>query len=170
MPTFEIENYRVSSTLRRFGSPVRAQRERVLRLVGPVLYHGIQNKATIAFSDSFNSFNANTVGYLSNGGFDGLSVVGWFPTAEFDYWYDIARAEAPLHVEYAFRESGATDGYLRSLGLNTGIEPIGEGPADSEADLAGALASRLLGVTSFGTIQPPAELIGVPAEEAEAKA
>lgn len=161
MGTFEIETYKVSAHLRRYpraGGGASTVRERALHMVGPLQYHGIQNKAIFVFSDQFNSFNADAAGYVSDGGFDGLTVVGWFPRHEFGDYYDIVRAESPVSVEFFLRDAGAYSGYARTVGLNTGAEPVGEGPADTEAALANALQLRVRGTMASTSLLPPVEL------------
>jgi hypothetical protein len=142
MPTFEIETYKVSTQLERFTGETRPSR--VLEMTGPVLHHGIQNRAVFAFNPFFDGvWSSPVAGYLTDGGFSGLSVAGWFPLAEFSYYYDILRSERPVHVLYEFREGGATSGYLRTVGLGTSVEQIGEGPSDSPARISEMLAERL---------------------------
>ena len=143
MPMFDIETYKVSSYLERFTAETRPSR--VLDMAGPVLFHGIQNHALFAFSSYFDPVWSNpVVGYLTDGGFSGLSVVGWFPVAEFSYYYDILRNERPVQALYEFRDAGATSGYLRKVGLGTSTEPIGEGPSDSDQQISTALAQHLV--------------------------
>ena len=142
MPMFEIETYKVTSYLERFTGETRPTR--VLAMTGPVLYHGIQNKATFAFTSAFDGVWASPVaGYLTNGGYAGLSIAGWFSLAEYTYYYDILRSESPINVIYEFREFGATSGYLRQLGLGTATEQIGEGPSDSPEAISSALIDHL---------------------------
>jgi hypothetical protein len=142
MPIFMIETYKVSSYLERFTRETRPSR--VLELTGPVLHHGIQNRALFAFDPQFDEvWSSPVAGYITDGGFSGLSVVGWFPLAEFSYYYDIVRAEHPVHVVYENREPGSTTGYLRLVGLGTSTEPIGEGPSDSVESISARLAEYL---------------------------
>jgi hypothetical protein len=145
VPLFQIETYKVSSYLERFTGETRPSR--VLEMTGPVLYHGIQNRASFAFSSFFDGvWGSPVAGYLTDGGFSGLSVVGWFPVAEFSYYYDILRSERPVHVLYEFRDAGASSGYLRRVGLGTSTEPIGEGPSESLERLSAILAEHLTAV------------------------
>lgn len=145
MPIFEIETYKVSTYLQRFTGEARPTR--VLEMVGPVLYHGIQNRAVFAFSSVFDGVWASPVaGYLTDGGFAGLSVAGWFPLAEFTFYYDILRSERPVHVQYEFRDSGVSSGYLSLVGLGTSTEPVGEGPSESVESLASILGAHLNGM------------------------
>jgi hypothetical protein len=145
MPLFEIVHYKVSSYLRRSDLPGRVvpQFERVLEMTGPTLYHGIRNKATFAFASTFNSFTEPIAGFVQSERTGGLFVVGWFPVAEFTYYYDILRSERPVSVLYEVRERGASTGYLGKVGLGTSTEPIGEGPSDSTEELSAVMAAHL---------------------------
>jgi hypothetical protein len=51
MPIFMIETYKVSSYLERFKGETRPSH--VLELTGPVLHHGIRNRALFAFDPQF---------------------------------------------------------------------------------------------------------------------
>lgn len=142
MPTFEIETYKVSSYLERFPGETRPSR--VLEMTGPVLHHGIQHRAVFAFTSAFDGvWSSPVAGYLTDGGFAGMSVAGWFPLAEFSYYYDILRSERPIHLLYEFRDAGATSGYLRRVGLGTSVEQIGEGPSESPERISEMLADHL---------------------------
>lgn len=142
MPLFQIETYEVSSYLNRPAGQTRPSR--VLKMTGPVLYHGIQNRATFGFHPSFGgTWGSPVAGYVSNPGYAGLSVVGWFPLQEFEYYYDILRSEKPLHVIYELRDPDAYVGYLREVGLGTATEPIGEGPSESTSAISAVLAQHL---------------------------
>lgn len=142
MSLFQIETYKVSSYLQRFSGETRPSR--VLEMTGPVLYHGIQNRANFAFNPAFDGVWANPVaGYLTQGGFSGLSVVGWFPLAEFSYYYDILRSEKIIHVVYNFRDPGASSGYLSRVGLGTSTESIGVSPSASIESISEVLTKHL---------------------------
>lgn len=142
MPIFQVETYKVSTYLQRFPGETRPSR--VLEMAGPVMYHGIQNRATFAFSRAFDGVWAEpVVGHLTEGGFAGLSVVGWFPLAEFSIYYDVLRSERPVHVSYEFRDADARTGYLRQVGLGTSTEPVGEGPSESVERISASLLERL---------------------------
>ena len=142
MPMFEIESYKVSSFLQRpSGEP---KPSRVLEMTGPVLYHGIQNKALFAFTPGFGgTWTTPVAGYLTDGGFSGLTAVGWFPLVEYSYYYEILQTERPVQVIYEFRDAGATSGYLKEIGLGTSLEQIGEGPTDSSEELDRLLTEHL---------------------------
>ena len=142
MPGFGIENYKVSSYLERFPGETRPTR--LLDMAGPVLFHGIQNHAFFSFSSFFDGvWTAPVAGYLTDSGFSGRSVVGWFPIGEFSYYYDILRNERPVQVLYEFSNAGETSGYLSKVGLGTSTEPIGEGPSDSTEQISAALLQHL---------------------------
>jgi hypothetical protein len=130
MQSFDIETYKVSSQLQRFPGETRPSR--VLEMTGPVLYHGIQNHAFFAFNPFFDGvWTTPVAGYLTDGGYSGLSVVGWFPLAEYSYYYEILRNERPVQVIYDFRDAGATSGYLSMVGLGTSSAQIGHAPSES---------------------------------------
>lgn len=148
MPNFEIQTYKVSAQLQRFPGEIR--RSRLLDMTGPVLAHGIQNRAYFMFSDFFRHpsdqpYANQVVGYTYDGGFSGQSVAGWFPADEFEYYYDIVRSERPISVRYTYKEGGKTsgNGYLQEVGLGTNVEPIGEGPAESLPTFIQLMAERL---------------------------
>lgn len=156
MPIFMIETYKVSSYLQRLTGETRVSR--VLELTGPVLHHGIQNRALFAFDPQFDGIWISPVaGFIVDGGFSGLSVAGWFPLVEFTYYYDIVRAERPVHVHYEYRDASSTTGYLRSVGLGTSIEPIGEGPSESVESISTTMAERLTSVRLRMTPMPRQE-------------
>jgi hypothetical protein len=135
---FEIETYKVSSYLARPGNETTLSR--VLELTSPPMFHNIRNHASFAFSTSFEHvWNEPVAGYLGILA-GGLSIVGWFPLAEYGYYYDILRSEKPVHVLYEFKEGNATAGYLSQLGLGTSFEQVGEGPSDSDHGIAEYLA------------------------------
>lgn len=157
MPLFLIETYKVSSYLARPVGP--AQPSRLLEMAGPVAYHGIRDRAAFHFSPAFDgAWSSPVAGYLTEVGYTGRSIVGWFPLAEFAVYYDILRSERPVHVSYEFSDGGARTGYLRRVGLGTSTEPIGEGPSESVERISASLAERLTLVTeglSAGAVPMP---------------
>lgn len=160
MPLFPVETYKVSSSLERFSGSTRPSR--VLEMAGPVLYHGIQSRALFSFSTAFDGvWSSPVAGYLADHGFAGTSVVGWFPLAEFSYYYDVLRAERPVHVLYEFRDAGVRSGYLRRVGLGTSVEPVGEGPSESVERISASLLERL----SPSSASAPARSIPMPVAE-----
>lgn len=162
MPMFEVETYKVSSELLRLPGETRPAR--ALRMVGPVQYHGIQNRAIFAFSTQFNGIWPNpSAGYVTDLGYVGLSVAGWFPLGEFSYYYDILRSEKPVYVTYEYRESGSGSGYLRKVGLGTSVEPIGEGPSESTEQISSILAENLTAIR--GGMAPMPVLKDLPERE-----
>lgn len=153
MPLFQIETYKVSSYLQRFSGETRPTR--LLEMTGPVLFHGIQNRANFAFNPAFDGIWTNPVaGFLTAGGFSGLSVVGWFPLAEFAYYYEILRNEKSVHVLYNFRDAGASSGYLSRVGLGTSAESIGESPSASIESISELLTKHLTPVHGLEVPMP----------------
>jgi len=136
MLSFEIDTYQVSSQLQRFPGETRPSR--TLDMTGPVQEHGIQNHALFAFNSFFDGIWPNPVaGYISYpGGYNGLTLVGWFPLSEYSYYYEILRAEKPIQVIYDY--TGAIPpnltGYLSMVGLgNSSGAQTGHGPSESMA-------------------------------------
>ena len=74
-------------------------------------------------------------------------MLGWFPLAEFDDYYDLLRSERPVHVYYEYGSgrgfaTDTTDGALRRVGLSTTTgELVGEGPSDSSITITGTRPS-----------------------------
>lgn len=117
-----------------------------LTLTGPVLSHGIQNRATLFFSPSFAALSgwAINVGGLN---YDGIHVYAMVPLADFDRMYDLLRNEAPVQLAYFYASSSTTTKPLTSVALRTGNEQPGEGPDDAdaiEASLHAMLKARTL--------------------------
>jgi hypothetical protein len=151
MPTIEIINYKVSTSIRRFTSGT--QFERVLDMESERLYHGLYYRVSLAFHTNFSgTWDSPVVGYLSDTLTFTPRVVGWLDLKEFDYYYDLVRSEKPVFLNYTI-QSG-TSGYLTQIGLSTIKEPLGEGPTDmsdalhivrpfDEAVLAQALVESL---------------------------
>ena len=103
-----------------------------ITLTGPVLSHGIQNKATLYFFPTYTSFNgwASNVGGLN---FDGIRVLATIPYADFAQMYDLLRNEAPVQLSYTYGSSTTTTKPLSLVSLETGNEPPGEGPEDEDS-------------------------------------
>lgn len=133
MPSIEIINYKVSSSIRRFTSGT--QFERVLDLESERLYHGLYYRVTLAFHTNFSgTWGSPVVGYLSGTTTFTPQIAGWLDLKEFDYYYDILRSEKPVFLNYTI-QSG-TSGYLTQIGLSTIKEPLGEGPTDTSEALS----------------------------------
>lgn len=133
MPEIEIERYKARVELQRFasGGSTETRLNRVLELESPRLAHGIVVRVILSFSTFFDGWSGTpVVGFYSVSNPSAPLVAGWLPHREFEYYYDLVRNERPIFVFYEFRESGATSGYLRQIGLGTSREPVGEGPED----------------------------------------
>ncbi len=124
--TIPIESYTVQ-----VGRNTTTQFTR-LTIAGPVLAHGIQNKATLFFYPSY----ANLSGWALNVGglnFDGIHVLGQVPIADFARMYDVLRGEAPVSLQYTYGTSTTTTKPLTVLSIQSGNEPPGDGPEDEES-------------------------------------
>ncbi|GGB92051.1 hypothetical protein [Cellulomonas carbonis] len=136
MPTIPVETYTLG--VARNGSNPYAH----VTITGPVLAHGIQNRATLYFFPTY----AQLGGYALNVGglnFDGIHVIGLIPFGDFDRMYDVLRNEAPVHVYYSHGSSSTTTKPLTNIAIQTGPEQPGEGPAD--ADAVDSMISMLVG-------------------------
>jgi len=103
-----------------------------ITISGPVLAHGIQNKATLYFSATYNQL----AGFAANVGglnFDGIHVIAQIPFQDFAQMYDLLRNEAPVQLYYTYGTSTTTTKPLNLVSLETGNEPPGEGPEDDDA-------------------------------------
>ena len=96
--TIPIESYTVRVARNRSVPFAR------LTIAGPVMTHGIQNRATLYFFPTYTRFN----GWVTNVGglnFNGLHVIGQIPFDDFDRMYNEIRGEAPLHLYYTYGSS-----------------------------------------------------------------
>lgn len=103
-----------------------------LTIAGPVLAHGIQNKATLFFFPSY----ANLSGWAINVGglnFDGITVFAQIPSGDFTRMYDVLRNEAPVSLYYSYGTSSTTTKPLSLVAIQSGDEPAGEGPEDEDS-------------------------------------
>jgi hypothetical protein len=103
-----------------------------IQITGPTLAHGIRNDATLYFFPSYAHLSGSV---LNVGGlnFDGITVVGQVPFAEFERFYDLLRNEAPVQLYYTYGSSSTTTKPLNLVAIRTGDEPAGEGPEDADA-------------------------------------
>lgn len=101
----------------------RTSRERVrgvevdipsLAVDGPAAGGG-RNRARFVFSADIDGSHAAPVGYMTDGGAAGLSLIGWLPIRAFEVYRVIIESGVPLRVHYETRDGGA--GYLRRLAL-----------------------------------------------------
>ncbi|MCL3862350.1 hypothetical protein [Actinotalea sp. K2] len=121
-----------------------------ITILGPVLSHGIQNRATLYFFPSYGQLNgwALNVGGLN---FDGIHVLGQVPFADFDRMYDLLRNEAPVQLYYTYGTSSSTTKPLNLVAVETGNEPPGEGPADEDSvEQAFALVRKMTTLETAG--------------------
>ena len=136
MDSFRIANYKVSAYLQRFTNDTRF--ERILELESEPEAHGYISRATLAFNTvAFRHPWTNpVVGYLTftPSSINWITIVGWMDIGEFDDYYRILQSEKPVYFYYQRQNTGTFDtGYLTRLGLGTGTEPVGEGPAETNA-------------------------------------
>lgn len=136
MLSFEIDTYNVTSQLQRFPGETRPSR--VLDMTGPILTHGIQNHALFGFDPFFDGVWATPVaGYISYpGGYNGLTLVGWFPLYEYEYYYEILREQTGLQVIYDYTppQPANLTGYLSLVGLGDSSSQVGNAPSASMAE------------------------------------
>lgn len=125
MPTIRIESYTVRVARNTSGPYARVS------IAGPVLSHGIQNTASLFFFPSYTALSgwALNVGGLN---FDGIDVLAQVPFSDFDRMYDLLRNEAPLWLYYVHGPSATTTKPLTQLAIESGDEPVGEGPEDAD--------------------------------------
>ncbi|GJL56570.1 MAG: hypothetical protein NPIRA02_37020 [Nitrospirales bacterium] len=103
-----------------------------LTISGPIMTHGIQDRATLYFFPTYTNLNgfAANVGGLN---FDGVHVFAQIPFDDFDRMYDEIRNEAPLHLYYTYGSSSTTTKPLNLVAIDSGNEPPGEGPEDADS-------------------------------------
>lgn len=87
---------------------------RTLEVEGPAAAGG-RNRARFVFSAEIDSRHPAPVGYMTEGGRGGLSLIGWLPACEFEVYREIVESGVPLRVHYETRDGGP--GYLRRLAL-----------------------------------------------------
>jgi hypothetical protein len=102
-----------------------------ITIAGPVLSHGIQNRATLYFFPTYTDLNgwALNVGGLN---FNGVHVIAQIPFSDFDRMYDEIRNEAPLQLYYTYGSSSTTTKPVNLVAIDSGDEPPGEGPEDAD--------------------------------------
>lgn len=71
---------------------------------------------------------AAAVGYATEAAM-GLSIVGWLPASAFDAYREVLAGTVDCQVHYELRDSRATGGYLRRLGLGTSCGESHTAPA-----------------------------------------
>ena len=133
MDSFKIASYKVSTYIQRLPNETRF--ERLLELEAEPVAHGYVSRALLAFNTFFTHPWPNpVVGYLTftPSAIDWINIAAWMDLGEFDYYYRILQGEKPVYFYYQRQNTGSfASGYLTKVGLGTGAEPVGEGPAES---------------------------------------
>jgi hypothetical protein len=138
MDSFRIATYKVSTYLQRFVNDTRF--ERMLELESEPEAHGYISHATLAFNTYFtHPWTTAVVGYLTftPTATNWINIACWMDIGEFDYYYRILQSEKPVYFYYQRQNTATFDtGYLTRIGIGTGPEPIGEGPAEATSRFA----------------------------------
>ena len=138
MDSFRIASYKVSTYLQRFTNETRF--ERLLELEAEPVAHGYVSRALLAFNTFFTHPWSNPVaGYLTfnPSSVDWINIAAWMDLGEFDYYYRILQSEKPVYFYYQRQNTGTfATGYLTKVGLGTGPEAVGEGPAEASTRFA----------------------------------
>jgi len=139
MPIFAIDTALTCiSRERRAGRMVVT---RILEVQGPAAGGG-RNRARFVFSDDIHRNHPAPIGYLTDAGEAGLSLIGWLPAEEYEAHRRIADAGGPLQVHYETRDGH--EGYLRRLALgraDAALRAVASRP--SRAPAASAFAMPL---------------------------
>ena len=130
MSSFAIDSYKLRLEILRMGNPVVTHRNRILEIVSEPEFHGIVERAVLNFS----TFWDNWAGTPAVGFYQTLNplqpvLIGWLPSAEYAFWYDVLRSESPLTLFYEITPIGGAN-YVSKITLGTSTEPTGEGPSD----------------------------------------
>ena len=112
MPIFDIDAALTCISRERRGG--RTEVTRILEVQGPAAGGG-RNRARFVFSADIERAHPAPVGYLTDAGEAGLSLIGWLPAADYEAHRRIIDAGGPLQVHYETRDG--RDGYLRRLAL-----------------------------------------------------
>lgn len=130
MPSFLINTYKLRLEISRQGSPVVTRRDRILEVVSVPQFHGIVERAVLTFSTFWDNWSGTpVVGYYNNSNPYQPVVVGWLPSSEYAFWYEVLRAEKPLTFFYDITPIGGVS-YVGKMTLGSSTEPTGEGPSD----------------------------------------
>jgi hypothetical protein len=112
MPIFDIDTAVTCVSRERRGS--RIEVTRILEVQGPARDGG-RNRARFVFSADVHRDHPTPVGYLTDAGEAGLSLIGWLPAEEYEAHRRIVDAGGRLQVHYETRDG--REGYLRRLAL-----------------------------------------------------
>jgi hypothetical protein len=112
MPIFAIDTAVTCISRERRGG--RMELTRILEVQGPAPGGG-RNRARFVFGVDIHRDHPAPVGYLTDAGEAGLSLIGWLPAGEYEAHRRIVDAGGPLQVHYETRDG--REGYLRRLAL-----------------------------------------------------
>jgi hypothetical protein len=119
MPIFDVDTaVTCVSRERRRG---RVEETRILEVQGRARGGG-RNRARFVFSADVQREHPTPVGYLTDAGEAGLSLIGWLPAEEYEAHRRIVDAGGPLQVHYETRDG--REGYLRRLALGRADAPL----------------------------------------------
>lgn len=128
MPTnsFEVEEYEVRVSPREYIT-------RRMTVRSPVMSHGIQNRALLAFFENPPTSEgvATNVGGLN---YDGQTVYAYFDDDSFEEMYHLLQSEAPVYFHYGYQNGSTTTRDLYSADLRTTAEEVGEGFTDPNVE------------------------------------
>ena len=143
----KIERYSLHTYNRRHqisAGNVQQSRSRKITLFSEVLTHGIQTMVNLNFITNATTGN---LGVVTTPNYFQHTVHAWLPIGEFDEIYDMIRNEAPIVTSYWADSNDPWDittqsrsAGVRWVRVGTDLEPVGEGPADEEADPAAIIA------------------------------
>lgn len=118
MPTFEIESGLTSA----IEPPSSAGGTRIIEVAGRAAGGG-RHRARFVFCASVAQAGPTPVGYLTDAGPGGVSLIGWLPAAEYEPHRRVLEAGGRLRVHYETRDG--CEGYLRRLALGrAGAPPL----------------------------------------------
>ncbi len=130
MPSFLIDSYKLRLEILRQGSPVVTHRNRILEIASVPQFHGIVERALLNFSTLWDNWSGTpAVGFYSTVNPFQPVLIGWLPSSEYSFWYDVLRSEKPLTLFYDITPIGGAN-YVSKISLGSSTEPTGEGPTD----------------------------------------
>ena len=118
MPVFDVESTDTAvCAARGLG---RTAVTWIIEVFGPWTGSG-RDRARFVFGEGVEREGAAPIGYLTDAGAGGLSLIGWLPAADYAAHRRIIDAGGPLRVHYETRDGGP--GYLRRLALGRADAP-----------------------------------------------
>ena len=112
MPMFAVDTALTCISRERRGG--RIEEVHTIEMLGPAEGGG-RNRARFVFSAEIDRDYPAPIGYLTDAGAAGLSLIGWLPAADYEAHRLIVAEGGPLQVHYETRDGGP--GYLRRLAL-----------------------------------------------------